>query len=41
MNNAVSVVGDWIIDSNFEKGSTLNKASLDLFVSAHITKIQL
>ena len=33
MNHAVSVVGYWITDSNFENGLILNKAYLDLMFS--------
>ena len=33
VNHSVSVVGDWIIEYNFEKGLILNQASLDLTFS--------
>ena len=30
VNHAISVVGNWIFDSNYEKALILNKASLDM-----------
>ena len=30
MNHAISVVGNWIFDSNYEKALVLNRASLDM-----------
>ena len=29
LNHAISVVGSWIFDSNYERALVLNKASLD------------
>ena len=30
VNRAISVVGNWIFDSNYEKALVLNRASLDM-----------
>ena len=30
VNHAISVVGSWIFDSNYERALVLNKASLDM-----------
>ena len=30
MNHAISVVGNWIFESNYEKALVLNRASLDM-----------
>ena len=30
VNHAISVVGNWIFDSNYEKAFVLNRASLDM-----------
>ena len=35
VNHAISVVGSWIFDSNYERALVLNKASLDM-IFAHL-----
>ena len=36
MNHAISVVGSWIFDSNYERALVLNKASLDMICAPSI-----
>ena len=40
MNNAISVVGYWIFDSNYEKALVLNRASLDMICAPSIGEEQ-
>ena len=39
-NNAISVVGSWIFDSNYEKTLVLNRASLDTICASSIGEEQ-
>ena len=36
VNHAISVVGNWIFDSNYEKALVLNMASLDMICAPSI-----
>ena len=36
VNHAISVVGSWIFDSNYERAIVLNKASLDMICSPYV-----
>ena len=36
VNHAISVVGSWIFDSNYEKALVLNMASLDMICASSI-----
>ena len=36
LNRAISVVGNWIFDSNYEKALVLNKASLDIICTPSV-----
>ena len=36
VNNAISVVGNWIFDSNYEKALVLNRASLDIICAPSV-----
>ena len=36
VNHAISVVGNWIFDSNYEKSLVLNKASLDIICASSV-----
>ena len=40
MNHAISVVGSWIFDSNYEKSLVLNKASLDMICAPSVGEEQ-
>ena len=39
-NHAISVVGSWIFDSNFERALVLNKASLDMICAPSVGEEQ-
>ena len=36
VNHAISVVGSWIFDSNYERALVLNKASLDMICAPSV-----
>ena len=36
VNHAISVVGNWIFDSNYEKALVLNRASLDMICAPSV-----
>ena len=36
VNRAISVVGNWIFDSNYEKALVLNRASLDMICTPYV-----
>ena len=36
VNHAISVVGNWICDSNYEKALVLNRASLDMICAPYV-----
>ena len=40
VNHAISVVGSWIFDSNYEKSLVLNRASLDMICASSIGEEQ-
>ena len=40
VNHAISVVGGWIFDSNYEKALVLNRASLDMIFTSSIGEEQ-
>ena len=40
VNHAISVVGKWIFDSNYEKALVLNRASLDIICTPYIGEVQ-
>ena len=40
VNHAISVVGSWIFDSNYEKALVLNKASLDMICAPSVGEEQ-
>ena len=40
VNHAISVVGNWIFDSNYEKALVLNKASLDMICAPSVGEEQ-
>ena len=40
VNHAISVVGSWIFDSNYEKALVLNRASLDMIFAPSIGEEQ-
>ena len=40
VNHAISVVGSWIFDSNYERALVLNKASLDMICAPSIVEEQ-
>ena len=40
VNHAISVVGSWIFDSNYERALVLNKASLDMICAPSVGKEQ-
>ena len=40
LNHAISVVGSWIFDSNYERALVLNKASLDMIFSPSVGEEQ-
>ena len=40
VNHAISVVGSWIFDSNYEKALVLNRASLDMICASSIDEEQ-
>ena len=40
LNNVISVVGYWILDSNYKKVSVLNIESLDMICAASVVKEQ-
>ena len=40
VNHAISVVGSWIFDSNYEREIILNKASLDMICAPSVGEEQ-
>ena len=40
VNHAISVVGNWIFDSNYEKALFLNRASLDMICAQSVGEEQ-
>ena len=40
VNHAISVVGSWIFDSNYERALVLNKASLDMIFAPSVVEEQ-
>ena len=40
VNHAISVVGNWIFDSNYERALVLNKASLDMICAPSVGEEQ-
>ena len=40
VNHAISVVGSWIFDSNYERALVLNKASLDMICAPSVGEEQ-
>ena len=40
LNHAISVVGSWIFDSNYERALVLNKASLDMICAPSVVEEQ-
>ena len=40
VNHAISVVGSWIFDSNYERALVLNKASLDMIFAPSVGEEQ-
>ena len=40
VNHAISVVGNWIFDSNYEKVLVLNRASLDMICTPSVGEEQ-
>ena len=40
LNHAISVVGSWIFDSNYERALVLNKASLDMICAPSVNEEQ-
>ena len=40
VNHAISVVGNWIFESNYEKALVLNRASLDIIFTPSIGEEQ-
>ena len=40
MNHAISVVGNWIFDSNYEKELFLNRASLNMICALSVGEEQ-
>ena len=40
MNHAISVVGSWIFESNYERALVLNKASLDMLCAPSVGEEQ-
>ena len=40
VNHAISVVGSWIFDSNYEKALVLNRASLDMICAPSVGEEQ-
>ena len=40
VNHAISVIGSWIFDSNYEKSLVLNMASLDMIYASSIGEEQ-
>ena len=40
VNHAISVVGNWVFDSNYEKSLVLNKASLDMICTPSVGEEQ-
>ena len=40
MNHAISVVGYWIFESNYEKSLVLNRASLDMICAPYVVEEQ-
>ena len=40
VNHAISVVGSWIFDSNYERALVLNRASLNMICAPYIGKEQ-
>ena len=41
VNHAISVVGSWIFDSNYERSLVLNKASLDMICAPSVGEKQI
>ena len=40
VNHAISVVGSWIFDSNYERALVLNKSSLDMICAPSVGEEQ-
>ena len=40
MNHAISVVGNWIFESNYERALALNMASLDMIYGPYVGEEQ-
>ena len=40
VNHAISVVGNWIFDSNYERALVINKASLDMICAPSVGEEQ-
>ena len=40
VNHAISVVGKWLFDSNYEKALVLNRASLDMICAPYVGEEQ-
>ena len=40
VNHAISVVGSWIFDSNYERALVLNKVSLDMICAPSVGEEQ-
>ena len=40
VNHAISVVGNWVFDSNYEKAIVLNRASLDMICAPYVGEEQ-
>ena len=40
LNHAISVVGNWIFDSNYEKSLVLNRSSLDMICAPSVGEEQ-
>ena len=40
VNHAISVVGSWVFDSNYERALVLNKASLDMICAPYVGEEQ-
>ena len=40
VNHSISVVGNWIFDSNYEKSLVLNRASLDMIFTPYLVEEQ-
>ena len=40
VNHAISVVGNWLFDSNYEKSLVLNRSSLDIICTPYVGEEQ-